>query len=130
MGRGKKVRDKNGNRIAYQFRFSEKPGKRGDCENVVRPCPFVFCRYNLFSNIRSTGLVDLAFQNTQYSCVLDVIEENGRVSLEDVGRLLNVTRTRVEAIEKQALEKLAGKPEVKELKELAELLELNHDSIF
>jgi len=127
MNRGKKVFDINGNKVSYQFHFSEIPGKRGDCENVVRPCPFVFCRYNLFSNIRRTGLLELTFNSTQYSCVLDVIEENGRVSLEDVGLLLNVTRARVEAIEKQALQKLAGKPEVKEL---AELLELDHDSFF
>jgi len=115
------------NKSLKRLFLADRPSKRGDCENVVRPCPFIFCRYNLFSNIRATGLLELTFNNTQYSCALDVIEENGRVSLEDVGKLLNVTRARVEAIEKQALQKLAGKPEVKEL---AELLELDHDSFF
>lgn len=117
------------NRGRKRRRYAEikKPGKRGDCENIVRPCPFVFCRYNLFSNIRASGLLEIVLSDSEYSCVLDVIETNGSLSLEDVGKIMNITRTRVQVIEEEALQKLANQPAVGAL---AELLELDHDRFF
>jgi hypothetical protein len=111
----------NRGRKRTSYTFSAKPGKRCNCQNTIRPCPFVFCRYNLFSNIRTSGFIDFTFSESEYSCVLDVIEENGSLSLEEVGRLLNITRTRVQLIEEQALRKLANQPGVEALAELVGL---------
>lgn len=110
-----------GRKRVKQYAEIKKPGKRGDCENVARPCPFIFCRYNLFSNIRASGLVEVVSNDSGYSCVLDVIETNGSLSLESVGKILNITRTRVQVIEEMALQKLAKQSGVKDLAELLEL---------
>jgi len=82
------------------------PGKRCDCENGIRPCPFIFCRYHLSSNIRKSGLLEINAQDSEYSCVLDVVEANGCVSLPEIGKLMNITMERVRQIELNALNKI------------------------
>lgn len=82
-----------------------RPRARGGCEDVPRPCPFVSCRYHLFLDVLDTGSLKLNFPDLEpwdlpprQSCALDVAEDS-KVTLEELGRLLNLTRERARQIE-------------------------------
>ena len=90
----------------------ERPKKRADCINGIRPCPYVSCRHNLYLQVKEdTG----AFKTTQdcepwdmdpaRSCVLDIAEDD-RKTLEEVGGILNLTRERTRQIQEVARKKL------------------------
>jgi hypothetical protein len=93
----------------------DRPKARGDCmrtsgtEHAERPCPWVGCQHNLYLDVnKSTGSVTLNHpelagpEEMKHSCVLDLTDE-GSYSLDDTGRLLNVTRERIRQIENRAL---------------------------
>ena len=79
---------------------SQRPSTRGECRHGVRPCPFVSCRYHLYIDVNpNNGSIKLNFPDLQpwelpVSCALDVAE-NGGLTLEEVGNLLNLTRERI-----------------------------------
>lgn len=83
-----------------------KPKIRKDCENVPRPCPFVSCRYNIFLDVNSqSGNIKNVFNEfkdpiymTFNNCVLDIVEKHGCMTLEDIGKIMNITRERVRQI--------------------------------
>lgn len=89
-----------------------RPRSRGECENGIRPCPFVSCAHHLYLDVNpKTGSIKLNFPDLEIwelkdSCVLDVADRGG-ATLEDTGEALNVTRERVRQIEAKAL-KLEG----------------------
>jgi hypothetical protein len=97
-----------------------RPKMRGDCENGPRPCPWVSCRYNLYLDVADNGSLKLNFPDRDPdqmpatgSCVLDVadrVAEGDHLSLEDVGRLMNLGIERVRQLSSLALQ--AGRVKV------------------
>jgi len=96
-------------RLLYPNIDHWRPKTRADCENVPRPCPYVGCRHNLYLEEKKwSGSLHLAFPDLepwdmQQSCALDIAEEGG-LTLEQIGEILNITRERVRQIQLQALE--------------------------
>ena len=89
---------------------AKRPRTRADCEEAPRPCPFVFCKWNLTIDVGPSGAlkvnrpgVDIA--DLPETCALDVADRKG-ASLKEVGRAMNLTRERVRQIEVAALAKL------------------------
>lgn len=80
-----------------------RPRTRVDCKNVPRPCPFVGCRHNLYLDTTDVGSITLNFPERQpwemppsESCSLDVAA-GGESTAHEVGRMMNVTRQRVDS---------------------------------
>lgn len=92
----------------------QRPRIRGECCDGPRPCPWVACRYNLAFEVTENGSIawngwtrDVdQIEGAGQTCALDVAEE-GPQTLEDVGRMLHLTRERVRQIEAVALRKIA-----------------------
>lgn len=89
-----------------------RPQTRDDCEGVPRPCPYVGCQFNLYLDVAKNGNLKLNFPDIEPgqmpptgSCALDVAAR-GVQRLEDVGRLMNITRERVRQIEERAMPKV------------------------
>jgi hypothetical protein len=85
----------------------ERPRIRADCQGGARPCPFVSCRFNLYLDVTAAGSLMFNFPGLEVdqmveSCALDVAERGGK-TMAEVGRLLNITRARVQQIEREAL---------------------------
>lgn len=92
--------------------LATRPVTRKDCEQGERPCPWMACRYNLLRDININGKSALKnkidyidIDKANETCALDVADQGG-ASLEDVGRILNITREGVRLIEVSALAKL------------------------
>jgi len=88
-----------------------RPRSRRDCADAPRPCPWVGCKYHLYLDINPrTGSIKLNFPDIEPwemvdSCVLD-IADRGPVTLEDVGRIMNLTRERIRQLEASASDKI------------------------
>ena len=89
----------------------ERPITRGDCASMPRPCPFVSCSHHLYLDVNpETGSIKLNFPHLEVwempeTCSLDVADKGG-VTLEEVGRLSNLTRERIRQYEVRALAKI------------------------
>lgn len=88
-----------------EFNLEElRPKTRGECENGIRPCPWVSCRYHLYLDVDpDTGSIKLNHPKLELdqmgdTCALDVAE-HGFHTLEEVGGILNVTRERARQLE-------------------------------
>ena len=87
----------------------DRPATREQCRFGERPCPYVGCRHHLYLEIQpSTGRIKLNFptlepHQLEESCSLDVADRGG-CTLENVGRLLNLTRERVRQVEGKAVD--------------------------
>lgn len=85
-----------------------RPRLRSECKDGPRPCPFVSCRYHLFLDVNpETGSIKIKFPDLEvwempFSCALDVADQGG-ITLEEIGFLMNLTRERVRQIEASAL---------------------------
>lgn len=89
---------------------SPRPLKRGECEQGVRPCPFVLCRYNLYLDVRGDGVLRVNFPDKEpdemlASCALDMAEDGPR-TLDQVAALMGMSKERARQLEVSALEKL------------------------
>ena len=88
-----------------------RPKNRQDCIHGERPCPWVSCKYHLYLDINlRTGSIKLNFPDIEPwdmvdSCVLDIADQ-GPVTLEDVGRIMNLTRERIRQLEASASERV------------------------
>jgi hypothetical protein len=97
-------------RIEYPEEI-ERPKARGDCENGIRPCPYVSCRHNLYLEVGArSGSIKLNFPDLEphqmtSSCALDEADEGAAPHHIIAGRM-NLTRERVRQIEAQAIRKL------------------------
>lgn len=85
----------------------ERPRTRADCAGGQRPCPWVSCRHHLLLEVQPGGGLKVNFPDAdptrmRETCALDVAER-GPVTLEETGRLMNVTRERVRQIEARVL---------------------------
>lgn len=90
---------------------SSYPRTRDDCCNMPRPCLFVSCRHHLYLDVsEDSGSLKLNFPDKEIweleeTCALDVAERGG-ITLEEIGKLMNLTRERVRQIEIEGLAKL------------------------
>jgi len=97
--------------LLYPERSYWRPQTRGDCANVARPCPYVSCKNHLYIDVNpNTGSIKVNFPEREvweldHSCALDVAEEGG-ITLEEVGEILNLTRERIRQVEVRGLMKL------------------------
>ena len=102
-----------------------RPATRAECVDGPRPCPHVSCRHHLYLDVSpQTGAIKLNFPDLEVwemavSCALDVADDGG-VTLEDVGAIMNLTRERIRQMEIKALSRLAAVRDMKELRDYAE----------
>ncbi len=88
-----------------------RPKTRSDCAGGARPCLFVSCKHHLYLDVNPrTGSVKLNFPDKEiweleHTCALDVADQGG-ITLEEVGDIMNLTRERVRQVEAVGLEKL------------------------
>ena len=87
-----------------------KPRTRGECEDGVRPCPWVRCRYHLLdvdpdskSGRPTNTWVDP--HEMPETCALDIAQKENH--LDEIGVFLGVTKERVRQLEFFSLEKLS-----------------------
>lgn len=89
----------------------DRPTARSQCRNSKRPCLYVACRYHLYLDVNpTTGSIKINFPDKdvhelEQSCALDVAEQGG-VTLEEVGHIMNLTRERIRQVEATGLDKL------------------------
>lgn len=89
----------------------ERPRTRADCERGIRPCPFVSCVHNLYLDIQPrTGAIKINFPDLEpdqlpETCALDVAD-NGGITLDAVGRVMNITRERIRQISALIMRKI------------------------
>ncbi|MCH9688909.1 MAG: DNA-binding protein [Deltaproteobacteria bacterium] len=97
--------------LLYPERSYWRPSTRGECANVARPCPYVSCKYHLYIDVNpGTGSIKVNFPDREVwelkqSCALDVAQQGG-ITLEEVGEILNLTRERIRQVEVRGLMKL------------------------
>ena len=97
--------------LLYPEKSYWRPAARGECANVARPCPYVSCKYHLYIDVNPrTGSIKINFPDKevwelQNSCALDVAQQGG-ITLEEVGEILNLTRERIRQVEVRGLMKL------------------------
>jgi hypothetical protein len=99
------------------IQLSHRPKKRGECENGIRPCPFVSCRYHLgheivagMASASDDEIVDrvLAMENT---CALDLADE-GEQTVTKIGSVMGISRERGRQVFKRACEKIGADPKI------------------
>jgi hypothetical protein len=98
-----------------------RPTKRAECQEEMRPCPWVACKHHLYLDINpETGSIKINFPELEpwelkHTCALDVAERGG-ITLEEVGEIMNLTRERIRQVEVRGLLKLKmGSPSPDEL---------------
>jgi hypothetical protein len=104
----------------------DRPKTRGDCDQGIRPCPFVGCRHHLASEskagaLRLSAANALELSEMSETCSLDVADA-GPHSLPEVASLLGVSRQRVSQVEIAALRKLRKELVLRAGQAVAELL--------
>jgi hypothetical protein len=84
-----------------------RPRYRGDCQDGVRPCPYMGCRYHLGYEVSEAGSIHELWPDAEppETCALDVAER-GKHKLIEIAEILGITRERVRQIEAKALAKL------------------------
>lgn len=90
----------------------DRPRCREECVGGQRPCVFVSCKFNLYLDVSPKGSIkfnvpDLEPGEMTESCVLDVTDR-GPQTLEDVGKIMNITRERIRQVEARAVGKIAA----------------------
>jgi hypothetical protein len=96
---------------AYPEAVEGHPRTRGECANIVRPCPYVSCTHHLYLDVSPlTGSIKLNFPDMDpdeltVSCALDVADGGG-ATLEETGVIMNLTRERVRQIESVAKKRI------------------------
>ena len=97
--------------LAAEGIIVDRPRTRGECIGDERPCPFVSCRHHLYLDVENGGtsvklnFPDLEPDQLDHSCSLDVADEGG-LTLDEVGRVMNVTRERIRQIGDKVLERV------------------------
>jgi hypothetical protein len=73
---------------------AERPRRRGDCVDGLRPCPWVSCRYHLaHERIRRLSADDAvdAIERMDETCTLDLADHGGR-NVQAIANALGVSR--------------------------------------
>lgn len=89
---------------------SWRPKVRADCAKIERPCPYVGCRYNMNLDILATGgirwrQVPDFRPGIRQNCALDLAEK-GPFTLDEIGRMMGVSRERIRQEVNEAFRKL------------------------
>jgi|TARA_Y100000310_G_scaffold339135_1_gene430872 hypothetical protein len=93
--------------LVYPETITGKPCTRADCASVPRPCPYVSCQHHLYLDVSKYGSILHNFPDLEpwdmparESCALDVVEDNpDGLTMDATGRLVGLTRARVEQME-------------------------------
>ena len=86
------------------------PKVYGDCKNHPEPCPWIRCRYHMiwdrWQQIKLKGNAEIAqiLSSMPVTCCLDYAKRDH--SLEEVGKVLGITKERVRQIQDKALRKI------------------------
>jgi len=107
------VTPKERRELADWLRLVERvrPRRLSECPQSG-PCPFAGCRFHLYLDVNpSNGRIKYNFPDCEPDeipepCAMRVAMRKG-ATLEEVGRVLNVTRERARQIQNQAMAKLA-----------------------
>lgn len=90
----------------------QRPRTRGDCDQVSRPCVHVSCEMNNYLAVSeaSGALYIGAYSEPNEmpageSCAMDVADR-GEKTLDQIGKILHLTRERIRQIESRALKKM------------------------
>lgn len=88
----------------------KRPPNRSVCEQGVRPCPYVSCRYHLYLDVRGDGVLRINFPDREpdemlASCALDMSEDGPR-TLDQVAALMGMSKERARQLEASAFAKL------------------------
>lgn len=89
-----------------------RPVELGDCLDAPGPCPWVSCTAHLYLDVDElTGALKVNFPDKEpweltETCAHRVVTKRGALSLEEVGKLTNVTEEWVRQIEGAAMRKL------------------------
>lgn len=109
-------------RLLYPETDYWKPKTRSECKDMDRPCPYVSCKYHLYTDVHPIrGSIKLNFPDVEVwemteTCALDVADRGG-ITLEEVGEIMNLTRERVRQVETTGLAKLAAVEDITRLKD-------------
>lgn len=92
----------------------QRPQTWGECRERTGPCAWVGCPSHLYLDVTACGSIKINFpdlepQEIKEPCVLR-LAERGAMTLEEVGRRMNLTRERVRQIEVSALVQLRRRP--------------------
>ena len=93
-----------------------RPATRAGClagNDAQRPCPYVSCRHHLYLDTgvrKGKGSLLLNYPESEVwevpeTCSLDLADQGGMI-LDEVGKVMNLTRERVRQIEDQAIRKV------------------------
>jgi hypothetical protein len=99
-----------GQRLADMLDY-QRPHSRAECMKMPRPCLFVGCKHHLYLDVNpETGSIKLNFPDLEvwelpHTCALDLAEEGG-LTLERIGEIMNLTRERVRQMEASAVRKI------------------------
>jgi hypothetical protein len=90
--------------------YERRPRNRADCRSGERPCPWASCRHHMALDVNPNGTLVLNFPGLEiwelaHTCSLDGADEGG-MTLEELGKRLNVVRERARQLEVRALERL------------------------
>jgi len=89
-----------------------RPETRAKCRQGIRPCPFVSCKFHLYLDVNPrNGHVKYNFPHLEpweldETCSLDIAEREQGITLEEVGKVMNLTRERVRQVEVSGLAKI------------------------
>lgn len=86
------------------------PRTRADCVDGERPCPWARCRHNLLVDVSANGSIRINHPGVEpealaETCALDVAERGG-MSLDEVAKLMNLTREGARVVQERGLFKL------------------------
>ena len=98
---------------------AERPTNRSECADGPRPCPWISCRFNLFLDVRSDGVIKYNFpgkepEDALTSCALDIAGDGPR-TLDAVAGIMGMSKERARQIEVSALAKLSGEFDVRDV---------------
>jgi hypothetical protein len=114
-----------------EYQGEGRPKTRAECASVPRPCPYVRCRYHLYLDVkkRTIRIAWPKLDPTQMSasCALDEADANpDGMTLEDIGRRMNITRERSRQLEQAVIRKIrirhAYETQVQELMDVWEVV--------
>jgi hypothetical protein len=102
-------------RLTESLKSRIKPKIRADRYNISRPCPFVSCRYNLTYEISKSGQLlsrygagvgPLDLPDGTTNCVLDEIDNRGRMSIEEVSEIMREPSIEIRRVSASAIRHL------------------------
>lgn len=88
-----------------------RPRTRLQCVGVPRPCPFATCAFSLVPEHVAAGIAEeVDGVPADCSCVLDVIESRGEVSLAQIGDLTGLAASGVYSLIARAIRTIERRP--------------------